>query len=80
MSQGGLPDDLSPAVCGWCGDPAVTEVVTRPGRSKKQTAPVCEAHAKDFEARGIKTTRVEFEEKRERDRKRSAWLSNRAWR
>ena len=75
MSERPLPVDSAAPRCGWCGEPAVTEVITRPGRSKKQTAPVCEAHARDFEERGIKTTRLELDEKLERERKRSAWLS-----
>jgi hypothetical protein len=67
--------------CGWCQEPAVTEVIVRPGRSKRKTTPVCETHAKDFEQRGIKTTRVELDEKLERDRKRGTWRAqHQPWR
>ncbi len=67
--------------CGWCGEPAVTRVITRPGRKLKRTAPVCETHAKKFEAQGQMTTRLEVEKKLEAERKRSNWVrSNRPWR
>lgn len=59
--------------CAWCGDPSVTDVITVPGRKNRQTAPVCENHAKDFENRGIKTVRVEADEKLRRQQRRNNW-------
>lgn len=47
--------------CGWCIDPAVTHVITVAGRKNRKTAPVCEAHAEDFERRGMMTLRIEQE-------------------
>lgn len=61
------------SVCGWCPEPAVTEVITVPGRKNRKTTPVCEAHAQDFEKRGVLTVRVELDQKLERSRKRSQW-------
>lgn len=60
--------------CAWCGEPSVTEVVTVSGRKNRRTSPVCESHAKDFEERGHKTTRVEADDRMERERKRAAWM------
>lgn len=70
----------SPVRCGWCQEPSVTEVITRPGRKNRMTAPVCEHHAKDFETRGIQTMRSELDEKLERERQRKSWVSqNKPW-
>lgn len=61
-------------ICAWCSEPAVTHVITRPGRKRRQTAPVCETHAADFEERGILTVRVEIENIAHRALKRSDWV------
>jgi hypothetical protein len=52
-----------PPPCGWCGAPAVTDVITVPGRAggKRRTAPVCESHAQKFEFEGQSTTRAEMD-------------------
>jgi hypothetical protein len=47
--------------CGWCADPAVTEVIFVKGTKNRRTAPVCEDHAQDFEQRGLLTLRLEQE-------------------
>jgi hypothetical protein len=67
------------AVCAWCGKEAVTEVVVRPGRSQRKTAPVCEAHAEDFERRGMTTVRVEASNKIMSEVKRNEWLRRYRW-
>lgn len=72
-----MSDDLGP--CAWCGEPAVTRVIVVPGRKNRKTTPVCEAHAADFEARGVATTRSKQAEKQERERKRSQWKVRRVW-
>jgi hypothetical protein len=73
--------DEAISACAWCGEVAVTEVVTRPGRNLRKTAPVCERHAEDFELRGMMTVRVEADQKLEAERKRSQWAkTHRYWR
>lgn len=67
------PKNVAPERCGWCDQPASTEVITAPGRKKRKTAPVCEEHAADFERRGIPTVRSELDERLERERKRGQW-------
>lgn len=64
--------------CAWCGEPAVTDVIVVPGRVKRKTAPVCEAHATEFEERGQMTVRVEVDQKMRRARKKSEWV-RRTW-
>jgi hypothetical protein len=66
-------------VCAWCGREAVTEVVTRPGRSLRKTAPVCESHAEAFERRGMATVRLEVESKLQAERKRIQWAQAHRW-
>lgn len=51
------------ATCAWCGDPAVTDVITQTGKKHRKTAPVCEDHAQDFESRGMTTVRQEQEKR-----------------
>lgn len=71
MAENPAPE-LDP--CGWCGAPAVTEVVTVPGRAKKRYAPVCEDHATHFEGQGQLTRRREHEALSERERRRADYL------
>jgi hypothetical protein len=73
-----LPD-AGAALCAWCDKASVTEVIRTPGRSNRRTAPVCEKHAKEFEARGIDTVRSEVEKKLEADVKRSQKKNVRRW-
>jgi hypothetical protein len=63
--------------CGWCKEPAVTEVITRPGTKLRKTAPVCEAHAKSFEGRGQMTVRLEASNRLEMNRSKAQW--KRVW-
>lgn len=49
--------------CGWCDEPAVTNVVTVKGKKNRKTAPVCEEHAERFERAGQMTDRLEALEK-----------------
>ena len=79
MAETTIDPSLGP--CAWCGGPSVTEVVTRPGRKRRKTAPVCEKHAADFERRGIATVRSEVEAKLAAELKRSQWRRRqRGWR
>jgi hypothetical protein len=65
-------------LCAWCGEPAVTRVITRPGRQHRQTAPVCEEHAAGFESRGAMTIRLEIDNRMRRELERSQW-AGRSW-
>lgn len=65
---------MSDTTCGWCNEPAVTEVIVVPGRKKRKTAPVCEAHAQEFEERGVLTTRVEIDQKLRAAARKSDWV------
>lgn len=69
---------MTGATCGWCSEPAVTEVITRPGRTHRKTAPVCERHAKEFEDRDVLTARVEFDRKMRAAAAKSEWV-RRTW-
>lgn len=60
-------------LCAWCSEPAVTRVITVPGRKNRKTSPVCDSHAVDFERRGVTTTRMEADGKMDRERKRINW-------
>lgn len=79
MSVEPAPSNLG--TCGWCNLPAVTHVITRPGRKTRKVAPVCEQHAAEFEARGQMTIRLETDLKVRRDYEKSRWkASQRPWR
>jgi hypothetical protein len=65
---------MTAEICAWCAEPAVTHVITRPGRAHRQTAPVCETHARSFEARDILTVRVEIQNMAHKPPKRSEWV------
>lgn len=59
--------------CGWCGEPAVTQVVTRTGRIHRKTAHVCERHAIQFEEQGLMTTRLEASNMLEINKPKKQW-------
>lgn len=62
--------------CGWCDEPAVTDLIIVRGRKNRRTAPVCEAHAVSFERAGQMTVRLEVEQKAEKDLARKQWLKD----
>lgn len=59
--------------CGWCSAPAVTDVITRPGKKHRMTAPVCEQHATRFENEGQMTLRLEFDLKQQSSERSRQW-------
>lgn len=62
--------------CGWCGAPAVTDVITVPGRKNRKTAPVCADHATRFEEAGQMTLRLEFDLKQQRSERSRQWKAH----
>jgi hypothetical protein len=57
----------------------VTHVIVIPGKKKRKTEPVCEGHAKHFEANGQMTTRLEESQREERRRNSRQWAVQRTW-
>lgn len=68
-----MPETHSYGPCGWCGEPGVTEVVVVAGRKNRKTAPVCEQHAERFEREGQMTTRLEIQQKDQRQERSREW-------
>lgn len=67
-------------LCGWCGEPAVDQVIVVPGRKNRKLAPVCAAHQKKFLKAGQRTLESEVDRKLEAERKRKTWKGRQQWR
>lgn len=65
--------------CTWCERPATEQLIVEPGRKHRKIAPVCDAHAREYEQRGLETVGTETERKAQAALKRAAWKRNQQW-
>jgi hypothetical protein len=68
-----VPETHAYCPCAWCGEPGVTEVVVVAGKKNRKTSSVCEEHAAKFEQQGQMTTRLEMQQKVERQERSRQW-------